>query len=67
MISYRAEKWKLWRLSHLKWYNDMTEQEKRSFKKVIVVCVVGAILILIVPMVFMLISKLEITSKFIGG
>ena len=41
MISYRTEK---------------SEQEKRSFKKVIVVCVVGAILILIVPMVFMLIS-----------
>ncbi len=31
----------------MKWYNDMSEQEKRSF-----VCVVGAILILIVPMVF---------------
>ena len=30
----------------MKWYNDMTEQEKRSFQKVIVVCVVGAILIL---------------------
>lgn len=57
MISYRTEKWKLRRLSHMKWYNDMTKQEKRSFKKVIVVCVVGAILILIVPMVFMLISK----------
>ena len=36
----------------MKWYNDMTEQEKRSFQKVIVVCVVGAILILIVPIVF---------------
>ena len=35
----------------MKWYNDMTEQEKRSFQKVIVVCVVGAILILIVPSV----------------
>ena len=31
----------------MKWYNDMTEQEKRSFQKVIVVFVVGAILILI--------------------
>lgn len=41
----------------MKWYNDMTEQEKRSFQKVIVVFVVGAILILIVPMVFMLFSK----------
>ena len=30
----------------MKWYNDMTEQEKQSFQKVIVVCVVGAILIL---------------------
>lgn len=36
----------------MKWYNDMSEQEKRSFQKVIVVCVVGAILILIVPIVF---------------
>ena len=36
----------------MKWYNDMPEQEKRSFQKVITICVVGAILILIVPMVF---------------
>lgn len=36
----------------MKWYNDMSEQEKRSFQKVIAVCVVGAILILFVPMVF---------------
>ncbi len=36
----------------MKWYNDMSEQEKRSFQKVIIICVVGAILILIVPMVF---------------
>ena len=36
----------------MKWYNDMSEQEKRSFQKVITICVVGAILILIVPMVF---------------
>ncbi len=43
---------KLWRYAFMKWYNDMTEQEKRSFQKVIVVCVVGAILILIVPIVF---------------
>ena len=41
----------------MKWYNDMIEQEKRSFQKVIVVCVVGAVLIFIVPMVFMLVSK----------
>ena len=25
----------------MKWYNDMTEQEKRSFQKVIAVCVFG--------------------------
>ena len=36
----------------MKWYNDMSEQEKRSLQKVITICVVGAILILIVPMVF---------------
>ena len=36
----------------MKWYNDMSEQEKRSFQKVITICVVGAILIFIVPMVF---------------
>lgn len=36
----------------MKWYIDMTEQEKRSFWKVITVCGVGAILILIIPMVF---------------
>lgn len=46
----------------MKWYNDMTEQETRSFRKVIVVCTVGIILILIVPMVFMLFSKQELTS-----
>lgn len=36
----------------MKWYNDMTEQEKRNFQKVISVCVVGAILILLIPMVW---------------
>ena len=36
----------------MKWYNDMSKQEKRSFQKVITVCVVGAIFILIVPIVF---------------
>ena len=25
----------------MKWYNDMTEQQKQSFKKVIAVCAVG--------------------------
>lgn len=36
----------------MKWYNDMTEQQKRNFKKVIVVCVVGAVLILLIPMIW---------------
>lgn len=36
----------------MKWYNDMTEEQKQSFQKVIVVCVVGAILILLIPMIF---------------
>lgn len=35
----------------MKWYNDMTEQQKQNFQKVIVVCIVGAILILLIPMV----------------
>lgn len=33
----------------MKWYNDMTEQQKQNFKKVITICVVGAILILLIP------------------
>lgn len=36
----------------MKWYNDMTEQQKQNFKKVITICVVGAILILLIPMVW---------------
>ena len=36
----------------MKWYNDMTEQQKQSFQKVIAVCVVGAILISLIPMAF---------------
>lgn len=36
----------------MKWYNDMTEQQKQSFQKVIAVCVVSAILILLIPTVF---------------
>lgn len=35
----------------MKWYNDMTEQQKQNFKKVITIFVVGAILILLIPMV----------------
>ncbi len=32
-------------------YEDMNKQEKRSFKKVILICIVGAILILLIPIV----------------
>ena len=39
----------------MKWYNDMTEQQKRNFKKVIAVCVVGAILILLIAMIWKII------------
>lgn len=35
----------------MKWYNDMSEQQKQSFQKVIVVCLISAILILLIPMV----------------
>lgn len=35
----------------MKWYSDMLEQEKQNFKKVIIVCAIGAILILLIPMV----------------
>lgn len=36
----------------MKWYNNMAEQQKQSFKKIIAVCVVGVILILLIPTVF---------------
>ena len=36
----------------MKWYNYTAKQEKRNFKKVIAVWVVGAILILLIRIVF---------------
>ena len=36
----------------MKWYDYMTKQEKRNFQKVIAVWVVGAILILLIRIVF---------------
>lgn len=36
----------------MKWYNSMTKQQKRNFQKVIAVCVVCAILILLIRIVF---------------
>ena len=40
----------------MKWYNNMSEQQKRSFQKVNAICVVGAILILLIPIVLHFIS-----------
>ena len=37
------------------WYKEMTEQQKREFKKVITVSVIGAIIVLLVPIAFPLI------------
>ena len=37
------------------WYKNMTEKQKKDFKKVIAVCVIGAIMVLLVPTVFHLI------------
>lgn len=38
----------------MKWFHDMSEQEKQSFKKVIAVCAAGAAFILLIPAVFSL-------------
>lgn len=35
----------------MKWYNNMTEQEKNNFNKVIVVCIIGAIFVFLIPLV----------------
>ena len=34
------------------WYNDMTVQQKKNFKKVIVISVIGAIMVLLIPIAF---------------
>ena len=34
------------------WYKEMTEQQKREFKKVITISVTGAIVVLFVPLAF---------------
>ncbi len=34
------------------WYNDMTVQQKRDFKKVIAISVIGASIVLIIPIAF---------------
>ena len=40
----------------VKWFHDMSEQEKQSFKKVITVCAAGAAFILLIPAVFSLLG-----------
>lgn len=35
----------------MKWHNNMSEQQKRNFQKVIAICAVGVILILLIPIV----------------
>lgn len=35
----------------MKWYSDMTGQQKQSFSKVIAVCLTGVVLILLIPTV----------------
>ncbi len=34
------------------WYKNMTEQQKKDFKKVIIVCAAGTVMVLFVPMFF---------------
>ena len=34
------------------WYKNMTEQQKKDFKRVLGVCVIGAIMVLLVPVAF---------------
>ena len=34
------------------WYKNMTEQQKRDFKKVIAISAIGAIIVLLIPTAF---------------
>ena len=34
------------------WYNDMTVQQKKDFKKVIVISAIGAIMVLLISIAF---------------
>ena len=34
------------------WYRNMTEQQKKDFKKVIIVSVIGIVAVLLVPTIF---------------
>lgn len=37
----------------MEWYNNMAEQQKRDFRKVITVSVVGIFLVLLIPLACM--------------
>ena len=41
----------------MKWYIDMTEKDKHDFWKVIIVCVLGEISVLLVPIAFHLVLR----------
>ena len=34
------------------WYKNMSEQQKKDFDKILAVSIIGAIIVLLVPMVF---------------
>lgn len=36
----------------MEWYENMTKQQKKDFKKVIIVFATGTVMVLLVPMVF---------------
>lgn len=37
------------------WYKNMSEQQKKDFKKVIVTAATGAVLVLLVPTIFLIV------------
>lgn len=36
----------------MRWYKEMTKQQKQDFKKVLIACAIGTLLILFIPTVF---------------
>ena len=36
----------------MRWYKEITKQQKQDFKKVIIVCAIGTLFILFIPTVF---------------
>ncbi len=33
----------------MKWYRALTKQQQQSFKKVVTICIIGVVLILLIP------------------